>query len=254
MVLEFLLTINPLMLIIVVSVLISVVMVFVYKFMTDQNLMKRLKEEIKELQSEMKTLRDNPSKMADVNKRAMETNLKYMMHSMKPTLVTFIPIILIFGWLNAHIAYDPLLVGQEFSVELNFYEGTAGQIIVGVPEGISLINGETYIIADNTVRVVFLPDAIGDYTIQYSLINDAGEMLKMWENNISVKEHGVRGYEKPIITVNDEILKSIAVNLDKYTPFGENFDIFGWHPGWIALYILISVVCSIGLRKALKIY
>jgi uncharacterized membrane protein (DUF106 family) len=256
MVLNFLLTFNPLILIVVTSIIISVIMVIVYKYMTDQDLMKRLKEEIKELQNEMKSLRDNPAKMGEVNKRAMETNMKYMMHSMKPTLVTFIPIILIFGWLNGNIAFDPLTVGNDFSVELEFYDGTTGQILVMTPEGIMTVNGELYTIADNSARIVFRPELAGTYTLQYSLVNDAGETLKTWENTVLVVEEGQRGYEKTPDVIKDEILKTIKVNLQKFRPFGSEFTVpvLNWQPGWITLYILISLVCSIGLRKALNVY
>ncbi|PIN77711.1 hypothetical protein COV16_06545 [Candidatus Woesearchaeota archaeon CG10_big_fil_rev_8_21_14_0_10_34_8] len=251
---EFLLKIHPTILIILVGVIISVIMVFVYKWMTDQTLMKRLKEEIKELQGEMKSLRDNPSKMAEVNKRAMETNMKYMMNSMKPTLVTFIPIILIFGWLNGHIAFDPLIVGQEFSVELEFYEGISGSVIPITPEGLVLINGESYAIKDGIVQLVYRPDVAGSYTLDYMLKSDAGEEIKSWSTDIIVTESvDDRQYVKTPTAVKDKILKKITVSLDKFKPFG-SVSIFGWQPGWIALYIIVSLVCSIGLRKLLKVY
>jgi len=89
----------------ILSTSISFIITIVYKLMTDQNLMKQLKDEMKELQNEMKELRNNPEKMMEVQKKAMQTNSKYMMQSMKSTLITFIPIILIFGWMNANIAY-----------------------------------------------------------------------------------------------------------------------------------------------------
>ena len=85
-----------------ISLIIALIITLVYKWVTDQELMKTLKEDIKALQQEMKKLRDNPSKMMEVQKKAMEKNMKYMMQSMKPTLITFIPIIVIFGWMNSY--------------------------------------------------------------------------------------------------------------------------------------------------------
>lgn len=84
----------------VISFLLTAVMTLVYKFMTDQKMMKELKDELKLLQKEMKELKDNPTKMMEVQKKAMEKNMKYMMHSMKPTIITFLPIIVIFSWLR----------------------------------------------------------------------------------------------------------------------------------------------------------
>ncbi len=83
-----------------ISFFITLVITIAYKYLTDQNLMKSLKEDTKRLQAEMKLHRDNQSKMLEINKEAMEKNMKYMMHSLKPNIVTIIPLLLIFGLLG----------------------------------------------------------------------------------------------------------------------------------------------------------
>src|SRR3989338_3146270 len=77
------------------SLLITLVMTLLYKFLTDQKLMKELKDE-------MKKLKDNPEKMMEVQKKAMEKNMKYLFQSLKPTLITFIPILIIFEWIRQY--------------------------------------------------------------------------------------------------------------------------------------------------------
>ncbi len=52
-----LLNLPTLLAITLLSFLISLIITLIYKFATDQDLMKRLKEEMKELQKEMKDLR-----------------------------------------------------------------------------------------------------------------------------------------------------------------------------------------------------
>lgn len=91
-----LLKLPPLWAIIIISLVIAILITLVYKWMTDQHLMKSLKDDIKKFQKEMKELKHEPQKVMAIQKKAMQTNMKYMMHSMKPTLVTFLPIILIF--------------------------------------------------------------------------------------------------------------------------------------------------------------
>lgn len=88
--------------VLLLSFILTLIMTLLYKFLTDQKLMKELKDEMKELQNEMKTLKDNPERMMEVQKKAMERNMKYLLQSLKPTLVTFIPILIIFAWLRAY--------------------------------------------------------------------------------------------------------------------------------------------------------
>jgi len=92
---------NPWGLLIICAIL-SIFMTVVYKYATDQELMKTLKEDMKLMQKEMKSLKDNPKKMMEVQKKTMEKNMKYMMQSFKPMLITFIPFILIFPWLRSY--------------------------------------------------------------------------------------------------------------------------------------------------------
>src|SRR3989344_6529305 len=92
-----LLKFNPVLVIVGLSLVLSILITFIYKWMTDQTLMKQLKQDIKKLQEQMKANRNNQKKMLEINKLAMEKNMQYMGKSMKPTLVTFIPLILIFG-------------------------------------------------------------------------------------------------------------------------------------------------------------
>ena len=83
--------------------------------MTNQELMKSLKAEIKDFQKEMKGYKDDAVKMMELQKKAMQKNMKYMKHSMKPTLFTFVPIIIIFGWLRTtYTPIGPLIFGLNW--------------------------------------------------------------------------------------------------------------------------------------------
>jgi uncharacterized membrane protein (DUF106 family) len=84
----------------ILTFIITGIITIIYKFATDQKMMKALKEEIKEIQNDIKKFKDNPKKMLELQKVAMEKNFKYLKHSMIPTLITFLPLIIIFGWLR----------------------------------------------------------------------------------------------------------------------------------------------------------
>ncbi|MBI5797569.1 DUF106 domain-containing protein [Candidatus Woesearchaeota archaeon] len=100
--------------ILLLSFLLTVVITLVYKFATDQKMMKELKDEIKQIQKEMKEFKNYPDKIMDLQKRAWEKTMKQFMHSLKPTLITFIPILIIFGWMRTYytsIGNPPVLFG-----------------------------------------------------------------------------------------------------------------------------------------------
>jgi len=230
--------------------------------MTDQVLMRSLKEEIKNSQKKMKEYKNDPEKMMEMQKKAMETNMKYMGHSMKPTLVSFIPIILIFSWMYAHLAYEPIMPGQEFNVTAAFSEGVSGNATIKVPEGFSVVNGETQEIKENTIKSLFgstkegkaewvlnSPGAInnpeGDnYILEFEAEGDVEgkDILVTYEQK----------YEEPTKMFRDSKFKTINLIHRPVKPLGE-ISIFGWKPGWLGVYIISSLIFSMSMRKILKL-
>jgi len=91
---------------IIISFILTLIVTVAYKYLTNQTLLKGLKDELKELQKEMKDLKDEPGKAMEKQKELMEKNLKLMGHTLKPSLYTLVPLLIIFSWLN-HV-FDPL--------------------------------------------------------------------------------------------------------------------------------------------------
>lgn len=92
---------SPWGLLIIAFVLTFIITIF-YKYLTDQDLMKNMKLDLKKIQNETKELKDYPQKLMAKQKEAMELNLKFMLQSLKPTLFTLLPILLVFNWLRGY--------------------------------------------------------------------------------------------------------------------------------------------------------
>ena len=87
--------------ILVIATGLSLAMTFAYKYLTDQAVMRELKSEIDRLKKKMKDNRRDPEAMQAVQKEMMPLNLKYLKLSMKPTLITLLPFLLIFMGLRS---------------------------------------------------------------------------------------------------------------------------------------------------------
>ena len=215
--------------------------VVVYKYTTDQNLMKQLKDEMQAFQKQMKELREHPDQAMGVQKQAMETNMKYMMQSFKSTMYTLIPILLIFGWLNTHWAFAAIAPGQEFSVELKFDEKALGTITTSAPEGLDVLNDPSRNITDGSAIFTY-KGVDGTYIIDYAFNG------KPYTARALVTDS--KRYENPIQVFKDGPVQSISVGLKKLIVL----DLFGWQLGWLGTYIICSIVFSMGLRKLFKVY
>lgn len=226
--------------VIILSFLVSLIIIVITKYTTDQVLMKKLKDDIKEYQKQAKELKGNPSKAMEVQKKAMHLNMQYMMHSLKPTLITFIPIILIFGWMNSNFAYESIKPNQEFSVTAFFEKNTNGEAELVVPEGITIV--------DDKVK------KINNEKAAWSLRGAEGEHV------LELVYNGEKQQKEILITKNDRYLEPVKKTNGAITSIQINYkpnkilNLFGWKLGWLGAYIIFSIVFTIGLRKVMKVY
>jgi len=250
-----LLKLNPLFGIIIISFILTLMITLIHKFATNQEIMKGLKDDMKAHQDEMKNHKNNPKKVMEIQKQVMQKNMEFMKHSFKPMIFTFIPIIIIFGWLNANMAYYPIMPDQEFDITLTFdLEGLDKNmsLVSVIPEGqLEIINGATQTVERNKTKTFFsekwvgvanwkLKGPEGTYTLVYSFDDDA----RAYEKDLIISEE--RKYAIPEKRINDgSSLKSIKIGNEPIKP------LFGL--GWIWTYIIFSIIFSMTIRKVLKV-
>jgi uncharacterized membrane protein (DUF106 family) len=238
----------PFWAILIISAFITILVTVVYKYTTNQREMKQIKGDLKKYQKEMRETKDTKKLMA-IQKKALDLNMTYMKSSFKSTLYTFIPIIIIFAWLNMHIAFQPILPNTEFTVTAQFGEGAKGTINMTATPELQIVNGATQEIVDNKA-VWKLKGNAGEYkmTFDYNTEEYTHTVLISEENQV------IPTYSMPEKIVKDSKLKLIVNGNKAIHPFGEKFNIFGWYPGWLATYIVLSIALSALCRKLLDVY
>jgi uncharacterized membrane protein (DUF106 family) len=93
---------SPKVAILVFSFFVTLLITIVSHFMTDKELMRGIKEKQKNIREEMKKHRDNPEKMMELNKQMMEDLPNQMKQSLKISLVTMVPLLVLFSWLKTN--------------------------------------------------------------------------------------------------------------------------------------------------------
>lgn len=104
--------ISPLVGIIVVSFVMTLISTLIHKFMTDQKLLKGIKDDMKQIRKDIKAAAQDPTRMAELNKQSMEKSMTQMKHTLKPILITMVLFFILFSWLRA--TYDPMQVDFLF--------------------------------------------------------------------------------------------------------------------------------------------
>ena len=232
--------------ILVISAVITVLTTLAYKYLTDQKRMKALKKEMKQYQKKLKKLsKEDPQKAMALQKEMMGKNMELMKHSFKPTLYTLIPLIIIFGWLNAHMAYHPLEPGQPFNVTLTMEDEASGNVTLSTTPALQIAKDDprTKPVNDNQLRWT-LRGSEGDYKLAFAHSSgaEASQTLTI------TPETG--NYVQPVQKL-DEPFDRLNLGNEKVRPLEGAPLVGNW--GWIGIYILFSIALSFGLRKALGV-
>jgi len=238
-----LLPLPPILAILIITAFITLLVTIVYKYTTNQREMKQIKTDLKAYQKQMKETKDT-KKLMEIKKKALDLNMKYMMSSFKSTLYTFIPIIIIFAWLNMHIAYYPLYPNQPFDVTAQFASGANGNVTLSAIPDLNIDAATKQI--ENDKVVWNLKGGGGEYKLNLSYNTET------YSQDILITNE--RTYINPQKPITDSKMKMIVVGNKAVHPFGDDFSLFGWHPGWLATYIILSIALSTLFRKLFDVY
>ena len=129
----FLIKLNPYLGMGIIVLIFAFVTTIAQKYGTNQEELRKLKEEQKILQEEMKKFKAHPEKLMELQKKQLEFMPKTMDLTMKPIIYTFIPFILFFRWFNDYFTTQPELIGFKFFGFMNwFWFYLLGSIILSI--------------------------------------------------------------------------------------------------------------------------
>ena len=235
---------SPLFSLLILSFVLSLVITIAYKYTTDQDLMKSLKDELKGFQDQMKDAGEDTSELMRIQKLAMEKNFEFMKHTMKSTLYTIIPLILIFGWMGATFDTAPMMQDETFVINAFFSEGVSGAAILDVGSNTEFARSSTSSseIVDGVASWSLRSKKSDIMTVNYESLSVPVEVIV--SEDFLPTEHTLDG--KGDIT-------SVTIAYPDLDPLG-NLNLFGWTPGWLAIYIISSIIFNLGLRKLMNIH
>ena len=256
---NFILSFPPFVAIFVISLLISLVVNTIYKFTTNQKVMKRLQAEMKSLRDEIKNAK-NTSQASDLNKRLMEKTMQQVMQSMRSTLVTVIPIFLIFGWMSGHLAFSEASPGEEFTASITFEKEVLGNATL-TADTLEILTDSTQEVEDGRVEWTLKGDkGTHDITFAYGEEIYGREVIITDDWQYSDPHLEKKRTLLGLINIGDDNpikdesnIKLVSVDLKPTYPFG-NFSLFGWMPGWLATYFILTLSLTFPIRKLLRVH
>ncbi|MBI2574658.1 DUF106 domain-containing protein [Candidatus Woesearchaeota archaeon] len=265
--LQQILSIGPFAVMLLLSAFVSLIITLIYKYTTDQKAMAAIKADMDRLRKDMKGMKD-PKKMGEINQQLMQKTMEQFRASMKPMIITLLPALLVLGWMQGNIAYQQIAPGEEFTTTATFEKGASGEIELHVTEGqgMQLLSEAKQKAADKVSWK--LKGQKGTYELEYAYNSGQNsEANEIYTREVAVTEHWE--YRDPLLEKGqsflgmntgdkypikkDSQLKRITIDNKPIRPFGQ-LSLFGWEPGWLGAYIILSLIFSLVMRAVLKVH
>lgn len=236
------------------TIAISLFSTLVYKYATDQEKMARIKARLKELQKELREAKGNQQRMLEINSKIMKSHNEYSMQSMRSMIFTIVPVMIVFIYLQANVAFDPIDPNERFDLVLDYQDTAAiGITDVAVPEGFSIENRSAYnksgFLGFGSVTgervTIQAPNESGSYTLEFTYANST--------LNRSVIVTEGREYAGQSTGYRGAYLKSAAIDYGGLKVFNIGW-LPGWLQGWLATYIIFTLILTNVFRRLFKVH
>jgi len=261
------LSMSPWIGMILISFLTSLLMLFVFRFTSNQKGIRQVKNKIKAHLLELRLFKDSLSLSLKAQGNILRYNLKYIGYSAKPLLVMIIPLILILVQLNLWFGYDALTPGQKTILKVKLEEGN------------SPLN----------INLAIEPSSGFDIETPPLRIEEEREIN--WRLN--AREKGV--HDLILIATNQRLTKKVSIAqkpLSKISPLkvrrnfidellnpgespfsgdlpiktielkypAKNMNLFGWNipwlwsiPPWLVIYFALSIIFGFAFKGIFKV-
>ncbi|OGL47314.1 MAG: hypothetical protein A2161_17090 [Candidatus Schekmanbacteria bacterium RBG_13_48_7] len=253
--------INPMYGLVFVSFITGIVFLIIFRYTSNQEAIKRVKNLIKAYFLEIRLYKDNLGVLLRAIIKTDLNILNYLRYFMIPMLIVIIPLILIAVQLEVRYEYRPLKSGEKTILTVQLKNA-----VPDIDKPVTLILPDGIVMDSKPVRVA------SNKTISWRL-----KALKQGTYNANIEVEGESVY-KEIVVSNRLVPLSTsrtAANLKNYVlnpvepflpgsldissisviyPKGElPFNIFGWSHFWVIVFFVLSMLFGFAFKGIFKV-
>ena len=244
---------------IVVSLVTGVVMLLIFKKTSNQDAIKRAKNQIKARLLEIRLFKNDTGGSFRSQGAILGANFRYMGHALRPMLVMFIPVLLILAQLNLRYGAASLRPGEQALVKMTLTEGAGAEETAASlqsSDGVTVETPPLRIEEEGEVDWRIRAEAPGLHLLTFNVGGTAVEKSISVGQNAPAKVSILRARkfldlflypgEKPL-PKNSPVAK-IEVDFPS-----QNLPLFGGSVNWLVAFFVLSLVFGFSLKGVFKV-
>jgi uncharacterized membrane protein (DUF106 family) len=247
---------NPLVIVIVLSLVVGLLMVVLFGYTSDQKAIGIAKDQLKAHLLAVRLYRDQiPVVMGSYGKILRGTG-RYLKLAFKPLLYVILPITLLIVEVDRYLGATPIPVNTQFLLTAQISGSDANDVTLQLPPEITMTAPPVHIVADNDVVWRLLGTREGKYEVKIAASGQSAEKTVCVGSDLPrISTVRMRGHfwgrmftsAESALPENSPI-ESISINYPD-----RDIAVAGYGMNWIWLFFILSMVAGFVFKELLGI-
>jgi len=252
-------SISPWVALIVISFLTGLLILAIYKLVSDQRGLKATKDKIKAYLLELRLFADDFSVSLKAQGQLLFWNLKYFLHALRPLAVIIIPLFFLLSHLNLWFAWEPLTPGETTIVKIKLKENVNPLAVQATLESTAGYEVETPPLRIESEReICWRIRAIKPGKHEMKILLDDQRLSKelIIGRHSLVRLSSIRpssGFLQQLLAPGEKPFSSSFLDKIEIKYPLRRFVFFGLKMHWLVAYFILSIVAGLILKKPLKV-
>jgi uncharacterized membrane protein (DUF106 family) len=245
---------------VLVSFLTGLLMLFVFKWTSNQTGIRRVKNKIKAHLLELRLYKDSLALQLKAQGNILRCNLRYIGYSAKPMVVMILPLVLIIIQLNFWFGYQSLTPNQSALLKVQLKEN---QNPMDIP--LEIKPSQEFIIETPPLRI----EEFKEINWRFSAKEQGIYQLSLIINGKTVTKK-VSVAQKPLSKISpmkteQSFIRQVLYPTEPPIKAGlpvksieiqyptQNMNLFGWHIHWLIVYFVLSIIFGFAFKGVFKV-
>jgi uncharacterized membrane protein (DUF106 family) len=248
---------SPSLLVFIVSVIVGLLMVVLFRYTSNQKAIARAKDQLKAHLLAVRLFQDQLQVVGRAYGRILGGTARYLRLAFMPLLIAIVPITFLIVELDRYFGWEPLQPGQAFLLSAKLKtEDAVNSADLQLPAELTATAPAVHDAVDNSViwRVVAARD--GRYNVNIASGGEsASKEVLVSSKLVRLSPERVRGsfwkrmfYSTEPALPNDGSIQAISVDYP-----AREVGVFTWKANWIMWFFFISLIAGFIFKSALGI-
>jgi len=247
----------PLVLVVLVSAVVGLLMVIVFRYTSDQKAIRIAKDQLKAHLLAVRLFQDQIPVVLTSYGRILSGTGRYLKLAFKPLLYVILPLVLLIVQLDRYLGFVPLETGQPFLLKVRTVNsGSLGEVSLQLPPELTVTAPAVHVPSDNEVFWRVLAEKDGNYEVNIATAGQAFSkqaVVSPVVTRVSPVRRRGRFWERMLVSgepplPDDAPIQSIEVS---YPARSIHFAWLDWN--WIWLFFVLSLAAGFFFKSVLGI-